>query len=92
MSVSNHASAFGNLVWACLWLFNIFIAFRYTDFVFSCMKALLGLQFLLNRARALQENESKFPLSGEQFTSSSLSSVASTLDMHTFVYCQCYCF
>lgn len=28
-------------------------------------KALLGLQFLLNRARALQENESKFPLSDQ---------------------------
>lgn len=68
MSVSNRASVFGNLVWASLCLFNIFIAFIYTDFVFSCMKALLGLQFLLNRARALQENESKFPLSGEQFT------------------------
>ncbi|KAJ6959314.1 midasin isoform X1 [Populus alba x Populus x berolinensis] len=28
-------------------------------------KALLGLQFLLNRARTLQENESKFPLSDQ---------------------------
>ncbi|KAJ6289866.1 hypothetical protein OIU78_025726 [Salix suchowensis] len=28
-------------------------------------KVLLGLQFLLNRARALQENESKFPLSDQ---------------------------
>lgn len=31
---------------------------------FSSVKALAGLQFLLNRAQALQENGSKFSLSG----------------------------
>lgn len=35
--------------------------------MFYCVQALLGLRFLLNRAKVLEENGSKFSLSGMQF-------------------------
>lgn len=49
---------------------NIFSSNKYLNICpVSSVKALAGLQFLLNRVQMLQENGSKFSLSGKNFPS-----------------------